>query len=127
LGRAGNVCRLSQKWRVTVMKVYHGSDVKIETVNLNDDIAARIYDYLNGDVTKEIIQIEDLVIEKLMVDKRIDETKATKLFYNSTTFAKLLNKTARFYEKGGTEIYGLLLDEFLKSPNTDAPLPLIDA
>lgn len=127
-------------------KPMHDYDI-VEGPVANDDIAARIYDYLNGEVSKEnfleelkfkktmhqicfcttaslqmlsfiettndsrILQIDDLIVEQLMLDKKIDEVQAIDLFYNSATFKKLSDETTEFYKKPWQEIYELLKKE----------------
>jgi hypothetical protein len=130
-------------------KPMHDYDI-VEGPVANDDIAARIYDYLNGDVTKadfieelrfkkpmhqicfcttaslqmlspvvnkndsKILQIEDLLVEQLMLDNRIDETQATDMFYNSETFAQLTDESTGLYCKPWREIYEILKTELKK-------------
>ena len=127
-------------------KPMHEYDI-VEGPVANDDIAARIYDYLNGDVTKadfteelrfkkpmhqicfcttaslqmlsavvvkndsKILQMEDLLVEQLMIDNRIDETQATDILYNSETFAQLTDESIEFYKKSWQEIYEMLKKE----------------
>ena len=127
-------------------KPMHEYDI-VEGPVANDDIAARIYDYLNGDVTKtefieelrfkrpmhqicfcttaslqmlssvenkndsKILQMEDLLIEQLMLDNQIDETKAADIFYNSDTFSQLADETNQLYKKNWQKIYEMLKAE----------------
>ena len=127
-------------------KPMHKYDI-VEGPVANDDVAARIYDYLNGDVTKakfieelrfkkpmhqicfcttaslqmlisvenkndsKILQMEDLFVEKLMLDYQIDETQATDIFYNSETFNQLANETTELYKRSWQEIYEMLKKE----------------
>jgi hypothetical protein len=127
-------------------KPMHGYDI-VEGPVANDDVAARIYDYLNGDVTKaefieelrfknpmhqicfcttaslqmlslvanknnsKILQINDLLVEKLMLDRQIDEMQASYIFYNSETFVQLANEATEYYKRPWQEIYEILLKE----------------
>ena len=124
----------------------HDYDI-VERPVANDDVAARIYDYLNGDVTKvefieefrfkkpmhqicfcttaslqmlssvvnkndsKILQMDDLLVEQLILDYQIDETKATDIFYNSETFAQLADESTEFYKRPWQEIYEMLKKE----------------
>ena len=127
-------------------KPMHDYDI-VEGPVANDDVAARIYDYLNGDVTKaefieelrfkkpmhqicfcttaslqmlsatankndsKILQMEDLLVEQLMIDNKIDETQAADIFYNSETFVQLADETTQLYKKNWQEIYEILKAE----------------
>ena len=63
------------------MKVYHGSDVKIETINLSK---CRIgTDFGRGFYVTKFIK---------------DETQATDIFYNSETFAQLADESTELYK-----------------------------
>jgi hypothetical protein len=55
-----------------------------------------------------ITDISEPVIEKLMSELSIDEEKAADLFYNSTVFSDLSDKTTKLYEKPWQEIYEML-------------------
>jgi len=124
----------------------HDYDI-VEGPVANDDVAARIYDYLNGDITKtefieelrfkkpmhqicfcttaslqmlssaaskndsKILQMDDFLVEQLMLDNQIDETRAADLFYNSKTFAQLADESAVLYKKSNHEIYEMLKKE----------------
>jgi hypothetical protein len=52
-----------------------------------------------------------------MLDNRIDEVKATDLFYNSETFARLADESAGYYKKSWTEIYEMLKKELKMLPD----------
>ena len=82
------------------MKVYHGSDLKIETIDLSK---------CKND--SKILQMEDLLVEQLMIDNRIDETQATDILYNSGTFAQLSDESTEFHKKSWQEIYEMLKKE----------------
>jgi hypothetical protein len=70
----------------------------------NREIAANDYD---------IAMISEPIIEKLIVDFKFDEEKATNLFFDSVTYSQLSETETKLYEKDWTEIYDLLLNEFL--------------
>jgi hypothetical protein len=127
-------------------KPMHRYDI-VEGPVADDDVAARIYDYLNGDVTKaefieelrfkkpmhqicfcttaslqmlsmdanknnsKILQLNDLLVEKLVLDYKIDEMQATNIFYNSETFVKIADEATEYYKRPWHEIYHLLLKE----------------
>jgi hypothetical protein len=68
---------------------------------------------------KPIIKIEDIaeqIVEKLVIDFRLDEETAADKFFSSNTFSKLSDTSNQLYEKDWTEIYKLLLNE-LKHEN----------
>jgi len=58
-----------------------------------------------------LTHIGEPLLEKLMLDKEIDEQQATDLFYNSKTFAQLADETTKLYQKPWQEIYALLKQE----------------
>jgi hypothetical protein len=63
---------------------------------------------------KIIFKVEDIsepLIERLMIDRQIDETKAADIFYSSATFTKLANPNTNFYLKSWKEIYEMLKKE----------------
>ena len=62
-----------------------------------------------------ITDISEPVIKNLMAELHIDEEKAAEMFYNSTVFSELSDKTTKLYEKTWQEIYELLKAE-LKFP-----------
>ncbi|KAA6299762.1 MAG: hypothetical protein EZS26_004099 [Candidatus Ordinivivax streblomastigis] len=60
------------------------------------------------------IQIEHIaepLVEQLMLDLQIAETKAADIFYSSTTFTQLADATTKIYEKDWQEIYLILKTE----------------
>lgn len=58
-----------------------------------------------------ITDISELVIENLMTGLHIDEEKAADMFYNSTVFTKLSEKSTALYLKPWQDIYEMLKDE----------------
>jgi hypothetical protein len=69
--------------------------------------------------TFDIIMISESLLEKLMLDKNIDENTATDLFYSSKTFAQLADETTQFYKKSWQEIYEMLGNELNLDKNID--------
>ena len=69
------------------------------------------------DISYEISEIGEPLLEKLMLDNHIDEIKAADLFYNSETFTRLADASTGFYEKPWQEIYEMLKQE-LKAHDT---------
>ena len=63
------------------------------------------------DISYEISEIGEKVVEKLMIEREIDELQATDLFYKSKIFTQLAEKSTKFYEKSWQEIYELLKKE----------------
>ena len=59
----------------------------------------------------KIIQAENFIIEKLMIDEQIDETQAADLFYNSKTFEKLADESAELYRNPWQDLYEMLKKE----------------
>ena len=98
------------------MKVYHGSDVKIETIDLSK---CRIgTDFGHGFyVTVFLKQAEDIAARVASWYNQIDETQATDLFYNSETFGKLADENTGFHLKSWQEIYEILKKEILHTYN----------
>ena len=69
---------------------------------------------LNNTSISMFAHIGEPLLEKLMLDFDIDEMKATDLFYNSDTLAKLTDETTDFYKKTWQEIYEILKIELNK-------------
>ena len=65
-------------------------------------------EYMSNDTIFDIEDIGEKIIEKLMLDKNIDEVLATDLFFNATTFAELENETTKLYKLSWQEIYEML-------------------
>jgi hypothetical protein len=63
------------------------------------------------DISYEISEIGEPLLEKLMLDNQIDEIKATDLFYNSGTFTQLADESTGFYLKPWQEIYEMFKKE----------------
>ncbi|MDR2853817.1 MAG: DUF3990 domain-containing protein [Prevotellaceae bacterium] len=58
-----------------------------------------------------VMSIAEPLVEQLMLDLQIDETKAADLFYSSATFTQLANTDTKLYEKNWVEIYNILKKE----------------
>jgi hypothetical protein len=65
------------------------------------------------DISYEISEIGEPLIEQFMLDNQIEETQAADLFYNSKTFGKLANENTKLYEKPWQEIYEMLKKELV--------------
>jgi hypothetical protein len=63
------------------------------------------------EIAYNLKEITKPIIMHLVSEKRLDKTDAADKFYNSETFARIADKTTKFYEKDWTEIYKLLLSE----------------
>ena len=59
----------------------------------------------------KVDSINELIIEQLVHDYQIDETKAADLFFSSTIFGKLADVETKFYLKDWQEIYKMLKKE----------------
>jgi hypothetical protein len=64
------------------------------------------------DISYEISEIGEPLLEKLILDNQIDEIKATDVFYNSETFTRLADASTGFYLKPWQEIYEMLKKEW---------------
>lgn len=58
-------------------------------------------------------RIGEPIVEKLVTDFGFDEKVATDKFFTSNTFSKLADISNQLYKKDWTEIYKLLLNEFV--------------
>jgi hypothetical protein len=65
----------------------------------------------SANISYEISEISEPLLETLMLDRKINETHAADLFYNSDTFAQLEDETTRIYLKTWQEIYEMLKKE----------------
>lgn len=65
----------------------------------------------SADFDYEISKIGEQLVEKLMLDRGIDELQATDLFYQSKTFAELAEESTKLYEKSWQEIYEMFKKE----------------
>jgi len=63
------------------------------------------------DIKYEVSEIGEPLIKQLILDKNIDETTATDIFYSSNTFTQLADESTKFYLKPWQEIYELLKQE----------------
>jgi hypothetical protein len=124
----------------------HTFDI-VEGPVADDDVTARIYDYLNGDVSKEdflielkfkkpmhqicfctfqalqmlkhtdyvadgkIMHIDDYILEALVIEYNIADTKAADLYYASKTYSCLIDENTGLFQKPWTDVYKLFLQE----------------
>jgi hypothetical protein len=63
------------------------------------------------DISYEIAEIAEPLVEQLMLDLQIDEMKAADMFYSSATFTQLADTNTKLYEKDWQEIYQMLKNE----------------
>jgi hypothetical protein len=68
------------------------------------------------DISYEISEISESLLEALMLDNQINEVKAADLFYSSDTFAQLEDENSKLNLKPWQEIYEMLKKE-LKAHN----------
>jgi hypothetical protein len=68
------------------------------------------------DISYEISEISESLLEALMLDNQIDEMRAADLFYNSDTFAQLEDENSKLNLRPWQEIYKMLKKE-LKTLN----------
>jgi hypothetical protein len=74
----------------------------------------QMLDYINKqqtDINFSVESISEPVVEHLMLDLQIDETKAADMFYSSATFTQLANTDTKLYEKDWQDVYQLLKKE----------------
>ena len=71
-------------------------------------------EYMSNDTIFDIEDIGEKIIEKLMLDKQIDEVLATDLFFNSTTFTDLETESTQLRKLSWQEIYEILKLELKK-------------
>ena len=69
---------------------------------------------MSNDTIFNIEDIGEKIIEKLMLDKQIDEVIATDLFFNSATFADLETEITQLRKLSLPEIYEILKLELKK-------------
>jgi hypothetical protein len=75
------------------------------------------------DISYEIAEIGEPLVEQLMLDLQIDEIKAADIFYSSATFAQLANTDTKLYEKEWQEIYQMLKKEQKQFENLKMTAP----
>jgi hypothetical protein len=56
-------------------------------------------------------RIDDILIESLITDYGLTEKKAVDVYFNSNTYAKLIDESTGLYQKIWTEIHKLLIHE----------------
>ena len=61
--------------------------------------------------TFEVVTITEPIINQLTSDLKIDERKASDLFFSSETYEKLNNQVSKLFSKNWKEIYNILLNE----------------
>ena len=87
---------------------YHEETHQICFCTLN---SLQTLDYVDKTPRRYITDISEPLIEKLMLDKDIDEIKAIDIFYASKTYTQLANETTEFHKKSWQEIYETLKQE----------------
>jgi len=65
----------------------------------------------SADTNYGISKIGEAILEKLMMENKVDEQLAADLFYNSKTFAQLSDAGAKLHKKPWQEIYAMLKQE----------------
>jgi hypothetical protein len=84
---------------------YHEETHQISFCTLN---SLQTLDYVNQTPRRNITDISEPLIEKLMIEKDIDEIQATDIFFTSKTYTRLANETTELYKKSWQEIYEIL-------------------
>ena len=105
------------------MRVYHGSDVKIDTIDLKElkfhkpthqiclctvEALQTIEPVINDLFTANI---DDAVIQNLITERGFLEEKAIDFYFNSNTYRQLIDENTELYKKPWEEIYKNLLNE----------------
>ena len=108
-----NTLRLYLKGKISKEKflkmlTYHEETHQICFCTLN---SLQTIDRVDDTPTYEVVMISEPIIEKLIVDFKFDEEKATNLFLDSDTYTKLSDTETKLYERNWIEIYKLLLNE----------------
>jgi hypothetical protein len=65
----------------------------------------------NYKAESKIYSIDDLVVQQLMIDYDFSDTKASDLYFNSKTYAYLIDENSGLYQKPWIEIFNLLIKE----------------
>ena len=87
---------------------YHEETHQICFCTLN---SLQTLNYANKTPRRSITDITEPLIETLMLDKNIDEVRATDIFYGADTFKQLSDETTGLYKKSWQEIYEILKKE----------------
>jgi len=87
---------------------YHEKTHQICFCTLN---SLQALNYANKTPRRNITDISEALIETLILDRNIDESQATDIFYASDTFAHLANEATDLYKKPWQEIYAMLKRE----------------
>ena len=66
---------------------------------------------VNDTPTSEFAHIGERILEKLVITRKMDESQAIDLFYNSKTFTQLTEENTKLYKKSWEEIYEMLENE----------------
>ena len=90
---------------------YHEETHQICFCTLN---SLQTLDYVDKIPRRNITNISEPLIEKLMIEQKIDEIQATDIFYTSKIFTQLANETTGLYIKSWEEIYEMLKIELKK-------------
>jgi len=117
------------------MKVYHGSDIRIDTIDLSkskpgkdfgrgfyvtklreqaEEMAKRIAHWNNSHpVINDLFtaNTDDAVIQNLMTEYGFSGEKAIDIYFNSNTYRQLINEDSGLYKKSWDEVYNILLKE----------------
>lgn len=64
-----------------------------------------------SNINYSIIKTGERIVERLMIDLQIDETKAADLFYSSAIFGELANEETELYKETWQTIYQILKEE----------------
>ena len=98
------------------MQVFHGSDVKIEKIDINKceyfrDFGRgfyvtniRAHAYMRDNITGNIL-------EAMVVELKMTESAAIKMFYSSNSYEKLSNADTLLWQKPWQEIYETFKEE----------------
>jgi hypothetical protein len=66
---------------------------------------------VNNKTENHIFHIDDLVVQQLVTDYGLSYTRANDMYFDSTTYQRLINESGKLHQQPWTEIYQLLLKE----------------
>jgi hypothetical protein len=111
------------------MKVFHGSDTFIEAVSKPDFLKELTFKRPTHQICfctfqslltltladnkseNSIFHIDDLVVQQLVLDFDLSDSRASDLYFNSAAYRHLIDESTGLYQQLWTEVYKLLLQE----------------
>ncbi|MDR2627951.1 MAG: DUF3990 domain-containing protein [Dysgonamonadaceae bacterium] len=87
------------KYKKTTHQICFCTDKSLQMLQRQKDFAGNIY------------HIDDWVVQQLMMDYHFSDTQASDLYFNSKTYARLIDERTELYQKPWLEIFDLLIKE----------------